>query len=165
MTTATDLRNLDDVAVLRVLSAATEQLRGHFPEKATSTLKSAEEARQAVAQLLEAGGANPPVEILPDEGTHAAQARALLELMLQDPETSPVVRALIDHPPDDEQRSVELALAGAVILGALVTWLQTKVEIAVHRKDGKTDFRFHVRKDGAGDSLIETIAKQVVGLL
>jgi hypothetical protein len=165
MTTVADLRHLDDAAVLRILSAATEQLRAQLPERATGAIKSAEEARQAVAQLLEEGGANPPVDILPDEGTHAAQARALLELILRDPETSSVVRELVDHPPDDEQRSVELALAGAVILGGLVTWLQTKIEIDVHRKEGKTDFRFHMRKDTGSNSLIETIAKQVVGLL
>lgn len=165
MATLIDLRNLNDAAVLRILSAATEQIRSQLPEKATGTLKSADEGRQAVAQLLRESGANPPAEILPDDGTHAAQARALLELMLQDPETSPVVSELIDHPPDDEQRSVELALAGAVILGGLVTWLQTKVEIDIHRKGGKTEFRFHMRKDTASNSLIQTIAKQVVGLL
>ena len=88
------------------------------------------------------GCSHAPQQVLPDEGSHAAQARALLRLMLQDPATHAVVQPLIDNPPDDEQRSVELTLAGGVILGGLVTWLQTKVEIDVQRKGGKTDFGF-----------------------
>ena len=162
---ASDVGKLDDATVLRVLSAATEQLRGRLPQAATASVKSADEAREAVSQLLQQAGAHSPQEILPDEGGHATQARALLRLMLQDPETCAVVEPLISHPPDDEQRSVELALAGAVILGGLVTWLQTKVEIDVERKGGKTNFRFHMKKEAAGDSLIQSIAKQVAGLL
>jgi hypothetical protein len=86
-------------------------------------------------------------------------------MMLQDPETNIVVRELVENPPDDEQRSVELALAAAVILGGLVTCLQTKIEIDVHREGGKTDFRFHLRKDKGSNALIQSVAKQVAGLL
>lgn len=162
---ATDVSKLNDAAVLRVLSATTEQLRARLPQTATASLKSADEAREAVSQLLLLAGSHAPQEVLPDEGSHPAQARALLQLMLQDPETRAVVQPLIDHPPDDEQRSVELALAGAVILGGLVTWLQTKVEIDVERKGGNTSFRFHLKKEPVGDSLIQSLAKQVAGLL
>jgi hypothetical protein len=86
-------------------------------------------------------------------------------MLLQDPETRAVTEALIANPPDDEQRSIELAIAGAVILGGLITWLQTKLEIEVHRKDGKTEFRFHLRKDPTKDSLLRNTAKQVGKLL
>jgi hypothetical protein len=165
MTMATDISKLDDAAVLRVLSAVTEQLRAQLPQTATASVNGADEAREAVSQLLQQAGSHAPQEVLPDEGSHAAQARALLQLMLQDPETRAVVQPLIDHPPDDEQRSVELALAGAVILGGLVTWLETKVEIDVERKGGKINFRFHLKKEAAGDSLIHSLAKQVAGLL
>jgi hypothetical protein len=162
---ATDVSKLDDAAVLRVLSIATEQLRGRLPQTAAASVTSADEAREAVSQLLEQAGVDSPQEILPDEGGHVTQARTLLQLMLQDSETRAVVEPLISQPPDDEQRSVELALAGAVILGGLVTWLQTKVEIDVERKSGKTNFRFHMKKGTAGDSLIHNLAKQVAGLL
>jgi hypothetical protein len=42
---------------------------------------------------------------------------------------------------------VELAIASAVILGSLIAWLQTSVEIQMHRKDGKLDFSFKLKKD------------------
>jgi len=162
---ATDVSKLDDAAVLRVLSAATEQLRARMPQTANQSVKSADEARAAVSQLLERAGSDTPHNVLPDEGSHTAQARALLRLMLQDSGTHAVVQPLVDNPPDDEQRSVELALAGAVILGGLVTWLQTKIEIDVERQDGKTNFRFHMKKEAGSESLIQSLAKQVAGLL
>jgi hypothetical protein len=34
---------------------------------------------------------------------------------------------VVEDPPEDEQLVIETAIVAAVVLGALVTWLQTKV--------------------------------------
>jgi hypothetical protein len=66
----------------------------------------------------------------------------------QDPPTRLVVEPELPNPPSDVQKSPELALAGAVILGALISWLQTTIEIEMNRgKDGKLDFSFRLKKE------------------
>jgi hypothetical protein len=60
--------------------------------------------------------------------------------------------------------SVELAIAGAVLLGAVVSWLQTKVKIHYSRKDGKTQFEFDLEKRPASTSLLKNVVKSVSGL-
>jgi hypothetical protein len=159
------LDKLDDRAVLRILSHLTEQLREELPEGDRRSISSEDEARQAVHVLLTEAGVNAPETILPEEAGNAALARRFLKVLLDDPEICPMVEALVINPPDDEQRSIELAIAGAVILGGLITWLQTKMNIDVHRKDGNTEFRFQLRKNSTKSSVIQDTAKQIAGLL
>jgi hypothetical protein len=68
----------------------------------------------------------------------------------------------LDHLGGDAARSVELALGAAVILGALVTWLQTKFEIEIKHEDGQTSFHFSARKNPTGTALIKDVAKSVM---
>ena len=73
--------------------------------------------------------------------------------------------AAVENPPADSQKSVELAIAGAVILGSLVAWLQTSIEIKVNRKGGKLDFSFNIKKDATQGKTLHDIAKTVAGLI
>ena len=64
----------------------------------------------------------------------------------------------VANPPADSQKSVELAIASAVILGSLIAWLQTSVEIQMHRKDGKLDFSFKLKKDKTEGKTLAAVA-------
>ena len=57
--------------------------------------------------------------------------------------------------------SVELAISSAIVLGALISWLQTKLQLKVSRKEGKTDFEFELKKQGASNSVIKQVANVV----
>lgn len=162
MTMTSDaIRNLDDGAVLRVLSALTEDMQANLPAS-SQKIASMDDARDAVNALLTQDGASdsPDVDKLGSD-----QARTLLAVLAADPTTRDQVAELLANPPDDEQRSVELALAAAVVLGGLITWLQTKFEIEINRADGKTSFRFSARKDAVDKELIADTVKSVTKLV
>jgi hypothetical protein len=88
-----------------------------------------------------------------------------LKLLVDDEAARPKVERLVNFPPQDSQMSVEVAIAGAVILGAVITWLQTKINIQVTRKNGKTDFKFELHKDATDTEVIKNVSKSVTSLL
>ena len=161
------ISELDDRTVLRVLSAVTENLREQLPANEARAIGSADDARAALAALIEtaAGQKIDPASIT-FEGPQAARAaREVLVTLWQDPQTRLVVEPELANPPSDAQKSPELALAGAVILGALVSWLRTTIEIEVNRgKDARLDFSFRLKKEASGDKIISDAA-QTVGRL
>src|SRR5262249_49430166 len=130
-------------------------------------IESEEEARQAVASLI----AGPDdrrrqassSEIVPDEAM--PMARRLLTMLLHDDAAGPLVQALVDDPPTESQMSVELAVAGTIIVGVLITWLQTKIDVRVVRKEGRTDFEFGLHKDATDKSMINDVIQSVGSLL
>jgi hypothetical protein len=161
------ISQLDDRAVLRVLSEVTQNLREELPEKELKRVSTTEEARAAVAALITAGGGR---QINPDsiviEGPAAVQAaRGILQALWNDPAHRAAVEPALTSPPADAQKSPELAVAGAVILGALISWLQTTIDIEVNRKDGKLDFAFKLRKEPAANNVISATAKTVSHLI
>ncbi|NIE59624.1 MULTISPECIES: hypothetical protein [unclassified Burkholderia] len=161
------IEQFDDRAVLRILSQVTTDLREQLPHSEASTIATSSEARAAIASLLEqqavtSGGSE---SILADDRWEPAVARQVLELLLTDPETQKATAESIENPPTDSQKSVELAISGAVVLGALIAWLQTSVEIEIHRTDGKLDFKFNVKKGPTNGQTLADIAKIVAGLI
>jgi hypothetical protein len=164
MPESVDIQNLDDRTVLRIVSHLTEQLREEMSDEESSPIQSANEARSAVASLLESSGVETPIQpsgIITDEAAAAEQGRALLQLFWEDETMRPKLEELLAHPPEDSQKSVELAIATAVILGGLITWLQTHIEIEVKRNKGKTEFSFKLRKEKTGDDLIKKVIEPV----
>jgi|MudIll2142460700_1097286.scaffolds.fasta_scaffold268427_1 hypothetical protein len=160
----TAIQHLDNATVLRIISHLTAQLREEMSEQALSVIQSEEEARLAIAALLESSDAYDSAgssELLANEAVAVVQARVLLQLLWEDETLRPRVEALIVHPPEHTQRSVELALATAIILGGLISWLQTKIEIEIVRKEGKTDFRFHLIKDKTSNKIIGEVVKPI----
>jgi hypothetical protein len=159
---------MDDRTVLAVLSQATADLREALPTAENSAIRSMNEARTAVVALLEQGGMNlalDPDRIFPDEEANPGAARQVLEVLRTDPRTQTPVQEALAQPPSDSQKSVELAMAGAVILGALITWLQTSVEIQIARKEGKVDFDFKLKKESTDKSTLSEVAKTVARLV
>lgn len=76
------------------------------------------------------------------------------------------MEAELAKPPEDGQKSPEFALAGAVILGCLITWMQTNIDIGVNRhKDGTVDYSFKIRKKASGERLIRQVTKTVGNLI
>jgi hypothetical protein len=159
------ITRLDDRGVLRTLSAVTEKLREELPEAETKAIGSADDARAAVAALVETGDGK---KIDPASITFVSPgaARALLNAMLNDPDTQPLVEPELANPPSDTQKSPELALAGAVILGGLITWMQTAIDIGINRhKDGTRDYSFRLKKKASGDKLLSNLTKTVGSLI
>jgi len=162
------ITRLDDEAVLRILSAVTENLREEFPVTETKAIGSADDARAAVAALIEfTDGKKVDSTSITFDGPKAARAtRELLNAMLNDPDTQPLVESELENPPSDAQKSPELALAGAVILGGLITWMQTTIDIGINRqKDGTLDYSFRLKKKASGDKLVSNLAKTVSSLI
>ena len=160
--------NLNDQTVLRILNHLTADLREDLPDEQQSAVQSQEEAREAIVSFLETYGASAGEHerrALSEEALGAPQARILLKLLLEDEATRAKAMGLLEHPPDDEQRSIELAVAGAVILGATITWLLTKVEIKVNRRNQKTEFQFHLSKPAVSKDLVQKVAQAISSLL
>jgi hypothetical protein len=57
------------------------------------------------------------------------------------------------------------AIASAVSLGSLIASLQTSVEIQMHRKDGKLDFSFKLKKDKTEGKTLAAVATTVANLI
>jgi hypothetical protein len=165
MSENTVIKGLDDSTIMRIVAHLTQQIRDEMTAEERAAIQSATEARSAVAAFLQSNGLDyllSPSEVIADEIASAQQGRALLQLIWEDQSFRPIAEELIAHPPGDSQKSVvELALSTAVILGGLISWLQTKIEIHVVRKDGKTDFRFSLRKEITSDELLEKVVKPV----
>ena len=106
-----------------------------------------------------------PEGVFAGDQPEPAIAREVLGLLLSDPATQKVAMETVGNPPPDSQKSVELAIAGAVILGSLIAWLQTSVEIQMQRKDGKLDFSFKLKKAATDGTTLATIAKTVAKLV
>jgi hypothetical protein len=155
-----ELENLDDSTIFRITSHLTAQLREEMPDEATG-IRDAAEARAVLESFLASNGSPFPASTLfpSDAASVALQARRLLALMLEDETTGPQAMELLANPPADTQKSVEALAATAVVLGGLVTWLQTRVDIHVERKNGQTDFRIQVKKGATSADIISNILK------
>jgi hypothetical protein len=163
-----DVANLTDEEVLAVLQELTAEIRDELPAEEQDSVDSEATARQVLASLTESAGTDLSPEP-GDPGTESAwamaSARQVLAAALEDPEAAEVARRLTAEPPQNEQMIVLGGLEVAIVLGALVTLLQTKVHLKVERKDGKTDVSFEVKKKAAETSLISQVVKIAGGLL
>jgi hypothetical protein len=164
-----ELSRLNDAEVVRVLAYATEEIRRDLTDAEQGRIASADEARHALSELLvTAQVVESPLkatDIVPESGNLVAHARAALRLLLEDAATRAKVVPLIANPPRDTQKSIEHALEGAVVLGALVTWLQTHVRVKVERKNGRTHFLFEMRKAPTQTEFIKDLAQKIWGAL
>jgi hypothetical protein len=158
---AVDIEDLTDREVLAVLSELNEELTAQFgfqPE----TLEDEFEARRALEAILRKYSTVEDVDVdalMPEDNDNATAARDILALIAADQGLPVDVDELVSHPTTDQQMSVEFAVATAVILAVLITWLQTKIALRVTRRDGKTEFDLEVNKAAASDAQVG----QVVG--
>jgi hypothetical protein len=161
------IEQFDDRTVLGILSQVTADLHEQLPGSETSAIASLSDARAAVAALLEQQGASKvdPESIFAEDQPDPATARHVLDLLLADCETKETTAEAVANPPVDSQKSVELAIAGAVILGSLIAWLQTSVEIQINRKDGKLAFSFKLKKEATAGKTLTDVAQTIAKLI
>jgi hypothetical protein len=153
---------LSDRSVLLALQELAEEIGADVAGVAADS----DDAAALVAALLDGAGLpRGAVDTLGSAAAATAAARRLLAHTLHDPDTAEPAGQIVADPPADEQMSVEAAVAAAVVLGALVAWLQTKVDIKVSRKDGKNEFEFRMTKAATGPAGIRRIAEVVSALL
>ncbi len=159
----TEIAALSDREVLLVLSHLTYELRLSVDTDAPA-VTSASQAREALAAFLDdfaSAEATAPDVIVPDDASAAAIGRGLLAHLIEDDVAGDAARALVTNPPDDAQMALPLAIGAAIVLGVLVTWLQTKVDISVAHKNGEWTFEFELHKDATDPALIKDIVDTV----
>ena len=159
---------LDEQTVLLILSHVTQELQKELPQEQITAIRSQEEAREAIVAFLNAAGENSVLdatEIVPEDVDNPALSRGVLNFMLHDEVARSKTEKLLINPPKEEQMSLELVLASAIILGTLISWLQTRVKLRVSRKNGKLDFDFEIEKDTTDPETLKEVAKAIIGLL
>lgn len=159
-----DIRALDERVVLQVLSEATAELHDLLPDQHGHEIATTSEAQAFVQYILESQGEALPGDSL-DGRLAGDSGRVLLNVMLEDPQTRTVIDPLLKDPPKDQQKSVEVAVSAAIILGGLIAWLQTKIDIQVTRSRGKTEFSFKLRKESTNPEIIKKVVSQVAEIL
>lgn len=162
-------------AVILSLQEAMEDLASakpdRFPTEPDRFPTDVDEAAALLDNLLRAEGltaAGDAVHHLVNDGAADeadATALRLLRHLLEDPDTSEVTREVVADPPKDTQLSVDAVPTGAVVLAALVAWLQTKVDLRIRRRHGTTEFDFHLTNKTAGTGALREVASMVAELL
>ncbi|GAB7193422.1 hypothetical protein NUM3379_41320 [Kineococcus sp. NUM-3379] len=156
---------LDDATVLSALQELTEELRNRLPEDQRRAVATAEDARLALAAWL--GGSTPQLvgDTRPlDRDAALAASRELLRAAVEDPGTADLAQDLVADPPENEQMALAGGLEVLIVVAALVTLLQTRVNVRVERKDGRSDFTVEVGKEAAESSLVEQLVGIAKGL-
>jgi len=163
----THIDRLDNKSILVILSAITGDLRDNLHSSVTDT----ETAFLLLASFLEQGGVNPTVvnrikSTTPED--IQISGKRLLGILASDDRTSRETRELINDPPEspeDVQLDVMLATSGAIILGALITWLQTKFSVKLSREQNATSFEFSLEKGSLDDKTMSQVASEVSSLI
>lgn len=120
-----------------------------------------ESARELLAAFLsQEGGAVHSDDVLRPSVPLETYVRDVLALLADDEETAGVVSEAVDELPEETQMFVD-PITAAVVLGALVAFLQTKVDFKISRKDGKTEFEFAVAKKATSDRLVTRVIEAV----
>lgn len=163
MTTSDAFDSLSDRSVILSLQELAEDIIDPDP---TRTPSDPDEAQELVNALLATDATSPstPQIIAMPETECLKLARQLLAHLVQDPDTAPQVKKILSDPPSDEQMSVETAVNAAVVLGALIAWLQTKVDIKITRKQGKSEFEFRLTKKPTSTSILRDLTAIVARL-
>jgi hypothetical protein len=146
---------LDEATAERLLQAALERLVDDGIELA---VENEEDARELVAAILtqHASQAESVVradDVVPPTAPVEKYVRSVLLMLAQDPQTAARVASSLNTLPEETQMVVEPVTA-ALVLGALVAFLQTKFDVHIRRKDGKTDFSFSLSKKPASDETV-----------
>jgi hypothetical protein len=120
-----------------------------------------ESARELLAVFLsQQGGPVHSDDVLRPSVALEAYVRDVLDLLVNDDETALVVWEALDELPEETQMSVD-PITAAVVLGALVAFLQTKVNFKISRKDGKVEFEFAVAKKATSERLLSRVIEAI----
>lgn len=150
--------NLNDSTVIRVLQEFSEDFGKPVVDDQDTAL-------EVVDSLLSRAGDDGIGWVLASESNAIAAGRFLIEGLAEEPATAVIVAAILDDPPHDNRLILDSVVASAAVLGAVITWLQTRVDLTVRRKDGKTEVEFKVQKRQASDSLLKALADTLRSML
>jgi hypothetical protein len=156
------VEELDDHESERLLQAVMDLL---LTDVGTLGVGDEESARELVAAFVSRPGLPATADdILRPSVPLAAYVHATLALLAADPRTAPLVEAMLDQLADETQMFADPVTA-ALVLGALVAFLQTKFDVHVSRKEGKVEFEFAIGKDATSDEIVGKVADAVRGVV
>ncbi|MFI5915220.1 hypothetical protein [Dactylosporangium sp. NPDC051541] len=155
-----EFQELSDRSVVLAL----QELAAELP---MGPVRSEDDARAVVGELLRIAdvAAPDPDTLLQAEPEANAAARRALALAVRDPDLGPAAAALVADPPADEQLAVDLLIAGGAVLAVLLGWLQTKMDLRISRKDGRTEFSFRLGKAAASPELLQSVAGTIAAVI
>ncbi|MET8248677.1 hypothetical protein ABZV31_32370 [Streptomyces sp. NPDC005202] len=153
---------LDDRSLILALEEVIEDLTAEVPPETLPMDR--DEARALLSALLEAGGQGGTELPELDEPDQYAAARRVFAALVQDPATRGTAGPVLAEPPTDTRLGAELAMPSLVAVAGVVAWLQTKVDVRIKRKDGRTEFEFRLAKEPASAGLLKELAAAVLRL-
>jgi hypothetical protein len=163
----TQLEQLDDQTVLRILGYLNEDLQQKLPEENVDLVQDETDARTALAALLVATGQESSQataeQIIPSTKEAAALGRGALSFLLDDETIGPRACQLVANPPESRQMFVE-PITGAIVLVALTTWLLTKVKVEGSLKDGKPSGSFSIEKPSVDPATLKAMVQGITTL-
>jgi hypothetical protein len=153
------IRNLDEDDALLVLAHVTDRLRSRLDEDTLQSVQTEEDARALLtaANARIQGASNP----WPGAPAHH-DVVALLDWAASDPASGEVVRELVTRVPASRQLALGELAADPLLLGALVTLLQTRFRIRITSKDGKRSYDVEIGKEAADASVIGSVISRVL---
>jgi hypothetical protein len=101
-----------------------------------------------------------PEQVLRPSTDTITYVRRTLGMLAEDPLSRSIIESRLRQLPDEEQMFADPVTA-ALVLAALVAFLQTKFDISITRKGGEVDFHFGLSKDAASDDVIEKVVTAV----
>lgn len=126
------IETMETRTLLLILLELTQELRDRVVPGGMS-IHSSTEAQQALASVLQMGGLPTDMAGLSDNDQAVMIGRSTLKLLASDSVLRSQVEDLVANPPEDSQMGgADLTNSTAVVLGALITWLQTKLRFKVH---------------------------------
>ncbi|MFF4753265.1 hypothetical protein ACWD5R_26730 [Streptomyces sp. NPDC002514] len=153
---------LDEKSLVLALQEVTEDLTADGPPHALPMDQ--DEAWELLIAVLRAGGySGAELAELDRPGQYAAARRVLAELV-EDPATRDAAGPVLADPPSDTRLGADLVGPALAAVAGTVAWLQTKVDVRIKRKDGKTEFEFRVVKESAPAGLLKELAAVVMRL-
>ncbi len=144
---------MSDRQVLLTLQALAYELHEALPVEERDLITDEDTAAEVLTSAL-----GTPEQ---SDGTEA-DTRQLLRVAVSDAVIGPVVRPLIEDPPRDEQMVIPI-LTAAIVLGAIVAMLQTRVHVEINRHDGKTDIGLLFDKRAAEPSEVRAFLGRLGG--
>ncbi|MEU4508202.1 hypothetical protein AB0G05_01780 [Nonomuraea wenchangensis] len=125
-------------------------------------------AAAVLDKLLAMTGVQPLFSSLRSEREAVDVGRRLLKLLVEDKDTREKISEVLADPPIDNRLAVGEIVAVAAVIGAVLGWLQTKVDLKVHRKierpSGTDDIEFEIHKQAASNSLLTDLSRTVASL-
>ena len=130
-------------------------------ERGELIVKDEDSARELLAELV----SKPERSITADDVLRLSvdiedDIAATLDVLVSHPDVRRVVQRELDQLQPESQMFVD-PVSAAVVLGALVVFLQTKFDAEFSRKDGKASFKVVVKREAASDKVVEKVIDSV----